>query len=99
MNKLLRVTFFVLKFIDLCIKSRDVNSWDLTTTDVSKSDRIWIRTVQENCFEVGVQSSLGHGIAMFFKKQLKLFLENKKSFIIEGVLSTFQYHSVVRVQF
>lgn len=83
MSKSIRVRSFVFKFVDLCRKSCDVNNWDLMATDVSRTERMWIMAVQEDCFEVDIQSLQGHGIAMFLQKQLNLFLDH------EGVIGAY----------
>ena len=74
---LIKVTSFVLKFVDLCRKSCDVNNWDLTATDISKAERIWIKTVQEDCFDVELQSLGGKRITILLQHQLNLSLENE----------------------
>ena len=66
--RLLKVTAYVLKFVELCRRSCNVDDNRLTATDVLRAERIWTKAVQEHSFDAELQSLCGSGIITLLQK-------------------------------
>ncbi len=67
-GKLLRVTAYVLKFIDLCRKKTNGSSKDITSVEIDRAEKCWIRDIQSS-FTKGKLDELRKTLGIFTDDQ------------------------------
>ena len=88
LKKLLRVTALVLKFVQLCKKTTNPVSKELTAGDISRAEELWVMTVQGRAFEQELQFLRKSCPKTHLQKQLNLFHDDKGLIHCQGRINS-----------
>ncbi|XP_006818999.1 uncharacterized protein LOC102803656, partial [Saccoglossus kowalevskii] len=78
LNKLLRISAYVLRFISNMKRDKERNIDPLTAHEIQQAERMWVRDIQREQFQAEIRSiQRKHGKLGHLTKQLKLFVDDE----------------------